>query len=65
MTKFKQRRIEREKRRDELAAMAMQGLFSADAQTTNALIKVTNGSGSISELAYHMADAMLKAKHGH
>ena len=48
--------------RDYFAAKAMQGLLAANPETTNKLIVATKGSGSVSELAYVVADAMLKAR---
>ena len=48
--------------RDYFAAKAMQGLLAGDPETTNKLIAATKGSGSVSELAYVVADAMLKAR---
>lgn len=48
--------------RDYFAAKAMQGLLSANPETTSKLIVVTKGSGSVSELAYVIADAMLKQR---
>lgn len=62
MTKWKQRRDEREKQRDAFAAEAMVGLLSGNPATIDGLVKATKGSGSVSELAYIMADAMLKAR---
>lgn len=48
--------------RDHFAGLAMQGLLSADTEIINALVEKTKGSGSVSELSYYMADAMLKAR---
>lgn len=48
--------------RDYFAAKALQGLLSASNDTLNGLMAATKGSGSISKLAYYMADAMLKAR---
>lgn len=48
--------------RDYFAAKALQGLLAANPETTNKLIVATKGSGSVSELAYVVADAMLKAR---
>lgn len=48
--------------RDYFAAKAMQGLLSANPETLSELIKVTKGSGSVSELSYILANAMLKAR---
>lgn len=48
--------------RDYFAAKALQGLLAGNPETTNKLIVATKGSGSVSELAYVVADAMLKAR---
>lgn len=48
--------------RDYFAAKAMQGLLAGNPSTTSQLIEATKGSGSVSELAYVLADAMLKAR---
>jgi hypothetical protein len=48
--------------RDYFAAKAMQGVLSAQTEILDGLLKHTGGSGSISELSYNLADAMLKAR---
>jgi len=48
--------------RDYFAAKSMQGILSASPETINSIMNATKCSGSVSELAYVMADAMLKAR---
>ncbi len=48
--------------RDYFAAKAMQGLLAGSPSTLSALSDRTNSDGSVSDVAYKMADAMLKAR---
>lgn len=48
--------------RDYFAAKAMQGLLAGNPETLLALSERTNSDGSFSDVAYKMADAMLKAR---
>lgn len=53
MTKWKQRRDEQKRMRDELAAKAMQGLLASD---------VNGKLDEFIKMSYRVADAMLKAR---
>jgi hypothetical protein len=48
--------------RDYFAAKAMQGLLAGSPSTLSALSDRTHSDGSVSDVAYKMADAMLKAR---
>jgi len=48
--------------RDYFAAKAMQGLLAGNLSTLQGLDKSFQSDGSISDIAYKMANAMLKAR---
>lgn len=69
MTKFKQRRIEREKQRHDFAVAAQSVFLKLYCEKTYSIKmdakQIKEAREALCEAAWNMADFMLEAKHGH